>query len=277
MTQVKTTTHPSFFFARLFQNSQNRIRTGWKAFLFLLCSVAFYFLIRPFLPLIPQDYRNIVICIGSIGLTWLALKKENRSLASIGFRLGKKWWLQAITGIGLGSLIVPLVILIEGVVFDTSLVLNENFTWPAFLSVVHFMIWAVLFEEVIFRGYAFQNMLKGWGIWPAQLLMAVVFSLYHISKGPLVLVTTFFFAFLFGLAYIRTKSLALPIGLHLGLNLAVASFGANTGTANMFTRIIPDSSPLLIGSPVILLPTVLTTVLCCSVLYLYKRKPSAEV
>ncbi len=281
MTQVKTTSPSPFKLSAYFQASQNKSLPVLKALLFLLIFASMYFLIRPLMPIISKEYGNlagsILLSVIDIGLTWLFVKKEGSNLTAAGFGLNIKWLGQLFIGILPGIPVMVLIVLIEGVFFGTSLAFNENFQWPAFLFLFHGVFWSSLFQEVFFRGYIFQVMLKQWGSWKAQLGMAVIFSLYHISMGPLILVTTFFFSFLYGLGYIRTRSLALPVGLHTGFYLSAVSFGISGDPSQLFVRTIPHSSPLLVGSPIILLPTVLITILCCVALYFYNRKPSVEV
>jgi membrane protease YdiL (CAAX protease family) len=92
-------------------------------------------------------------------------------------------------------------------------------------------------EELLFRGFLFRRLLDGLGTWPAQLLMAALFLLTHSDAlrglGPLALLagTNLFLAsILFGLAYLRTRSLAMPFGLHLLANVTqgpVLGFGVS--------------------------------------------------
>jgi membrane protease YdiL (CAAX protease family) len=233
------------------------------------------------MPLVPKEHRqltySIILSFVGIGLTWLIVKKEGSNLAAAGFNFNRKWFWQTLIGILPGIPVSLLIVLTEGIFFNTTLAFNENFQWYAFLWLVHGVFWSSLFQEVLFRGYVFQAMIKLWGSWRAQLSMAVIFGLFHISMGPLIMVTTFFFSLLFGLGYIRTKSLALPVGLHTAFSLGAVSFGTEGSPAQLFVRNIASSSPLLTSSFIILLPTAIFTCLCCVALYFYKRKPSVAV
>jgi uncharacterized protein len=80
-------------------------------------------------------------------------------------------------------------------------------------------------EELVFRGFPFQRLVDGVGVWPAQILMAAYFVLTH-SGGladagdvrTMATVNIFLAGMLFGTAYLKTRSLALPIALHFTLN-----------------------------------------------------------
>jgi membrane protease YdiL (CAAX protease family) len=85
-------------------------------------------------------------------------------------------------------------------------------------------------EELLFRGYAFQLLLARVGPYATVLPMGVIFGLLH-SGNPnaswLGLANTAGFGILFGYAYVRSRDLWLPIGLHFGWNVTLPMFGAN--------------------------------------------------
>ncbi len=89
------------------------------------------------------------------------------------------------------------------------------------------------FEEVGFRGYPMRRLLHVFDTWPALLIVAPVFVLYHISLGwgllP-ALLGTGVGSLLFGMASIAArKGLAFPIGVHAGWNLATWSLNSQGG------------------------------------------------
>jgi hypothetical protein len=76
-------------------------------------------------------------------------------------------------------------------------------------------------EELLFRGFVFQRLISGVGQWPTQLITAAFFLLTHLNNpgmtgGVKVMasVNIFLASILFGLAFIRTRGLAMPLGLH---------------------------------------------------------------
>ena len=82
-----------------------------------------------------------------------------------------------------------------------------------------------LLEELLFRGFLFQRLIAGLGIIWAQLILGGLFAFGHVTDPELSLSAQIWggldlvlAAMVFGLAYYRTKSLALPVGLHLGWN-----------------------------------------------------------
>ena len=86
-------------------------------------------------------------------------------------------------------------------------------------------LFVALLEENLFRGFLFQRLVDGVGARGAQIALASLFALGHWGSPGMVGSTRvvaaldlFLGAWLLGLAYLRTRSLALPVGLHLGWN-----------------------------------------------------------
>jgi len=80
-------------------------------------------------------------------------------------------------------------------------------------------------EEIIFRGYYFQNLMQCWRPEVAITVTAVSFSLLHCANpgfSPLGAFNIFFIGVWFALAYLLTRSLWLPIGFHWGWNASLS-------------------------------------------------------
>jgi uncharacterized protein len=91
-------------------------------------------------------------------------------------------------------------------------------------------------EELLFRGYLFQVLLGAAGTWAAILPVSVAFALVHRdnpSASSFGLVNTAAFGVLFGYAYLRSRDLWLPIGLHFGWNFTLPLFGVNLSGLRM--------------------------------------------
>ncbi len=89
-------------------------------------------------------------------------------------------------------------------------------TWFLALLVGFAVIVAPIFEETVFRGFAYPALKKRWGTWPAMLVVSAVFAAVHLhapSFGPL-------FALGLGLVlgYEMTGSLLTPITMHALFN-----------------------------------------------------------
>ena len=85
-------------------------------------------------------------------------------------------------------------------------------------------------EEILFRGYPLQILMRAVGPFASIIPIGVVFALLH-SGNPNAnwfgIANTAGFGILFGYAFFRTRDLWLPIGLHFGWNFTLPLFGVN--------------------------------------------------
>ena len=87
---------------------------------------------------------------------------------------------------------------------------------------------AALWEEAAFRGYPLQTLTRARLAWLGVLLTSVPFGLVHLSNPNVVPGVTFANTVLAGIwlavAYLRTRSLWLPLGVHWSWNWALGWF-----------------------------------------------------
>jgi len=98
----------------------------------------------------------------------------------------------------------------------------------AFLAIV--LLFGAIGEELLFRGYGFQVLLGTAGEYATILPVSVIFGLAHSNNqnaSKLGLANTMIWGLLFGLAFLRSRDLWLPIGLHYGWNITLPLFGVN--------------------------------------------------
>jgi uncharacterized protein len=91
-------------------------------------------------------------------------------------------------------------------------------------------------EEMLFHGYAFQILLGALGRYATILAVGAVFALMHGANPNATwfgLVNTAGFGILFGYAFLRSRDLWLPIGLHFGWNCTLPLFGVNLSGLKM--------------------------------------------
>jgi hypothetical protein len=88
-------------------------------------------------------------------------------------------------------------------------------------------VFAAAAEEMLFRGYPLQTLTRANLAWLGVLLTSVPFAAVHLKNPNVVPALTFLNTALAGLwlavAYLRTRSLWLPLGLHWSWNWAQAS------------------------------------------------------
>jgi len=100
---------------------------------------------------------------------------------------------------------------------DVSEILIAPAAWPV-RTVLFFIaiVVAPVFEEVVFRGILLPFAVRRIGFWPGMMGVALIFGGIHFhlpSFAPL-----FLFSVLLSLAYARTQSLLVPVGMHMVFN-----------------------------------------------------------
>jgi hypothetical protein len=113
---------------------------------------------------------------------------------------------------------------------DLEPVPNEPFRWPSALFVSIVLLFGAVGEEMLFRGYAFQVLVKAIGPFATILPVSVLFGLAHsdnLNFSWLALINTMLWGVVLGYAFILSGDLWLPIGLHFGWNWTLPWFGAN--------------------------------------------------
>ncbi len=102
--------------------------------------------------------------------------------------------------------------------------------WASFLFVSLVLLFGAAGEEMLFRGYAFQLLVRSIGAFATILPVSILFGIGHLNNPNATLlgvVNTVLWGVLLGFAYWRTNALWLPIGLHFGWNFTLPLFGVN--------------------------------------------------
>lgn len=117
-------------------------------------------------------------------------------------------------------------------------------SFEAFLAVCGLMCAVAVAEELLFRGVLFRILEEAAGTWWALAISSVLFGGLHLVNPNAslwgALAISLEAGLLLGAAYVATRSLWLPIGLHLGWNLAQAGiFGtAVSGSEDAFAGLL---------------------------------------
>ena len=102
--------------------------------------------------------------------------------------------------------------------------------WPSLIFYLAAIWLGAAGEEMIFRGYAFQLLVQKIGPYATILPVAVIFGFAHASNpnsSELGILNTVIWGVLLGYAFLRSRDLWLPIGLHYGWNAVLPLFGVN--------------------------------------------------
>ncbi len=254
---------------KLFFNEFGRLRCGWRLLLFVLAFAAISFLLASglriayafslqLLPSIPHGafVANIIYRLTLVGSALGAGYLCNRFLEGLPWRaLGLSFhddWLRDLligSAIGIVSLAVAagIATAFGGLRFTangTGMLLQVGKT---LLSSALLFIVAALAEEAMFRGYPLQTMARANLVWLGVLLTSVPFATVHLWNPNVVPGVTFANTALAGMwlaiAYLRTRSLWFPLGVHWAWNWALGSiFGLPVSGMTL------TSHPLLKGT-----------------------------
>jgi membrane protease YdiL (CAAX protease family) len=174
--------------------------------------------------------------------SWLCLRVfEDLPVAALGL-----WWNRASAdnlaaglagGIGSACLVLvpPLLLRVAHIEF------TGPFDWSGMAFATVFLAVGAIGEELLCRGYAFQIPMSRLGPIGTVLPMGVLFGLLH-ARNPHAtwfgIANTAGFGMLFGYAYVRSRDLWLPIGLHFGWNFTLPLFGANLSGINIINEVV---------------------------------------
>ena len=207
-----------------FLNSDRQLRSGWWILIFFLLLV---FLLLPIIYLAQQADKEESIGLQAIliaAVSGICQLLRRKPIAELLGRIDLDWF----RDLGLGGLIGAALMLVPAFFLGiTGLVhwqwnLNGSFS---LISGLLLFAGVAIAEELLFRGFIFQRLLTGIGNWAAQLVVAVFFLLTHLNNpgmtgGVKILagINIFLASILFGLAFLRTRSLAMPLGIHFVAN-----------------------------------------------------------
>ena len=204
-----------------------------------------------------------VVVAGTVGLCATGLVAnlltmrifDRRPLSDIGLQMGRASLRNFLFGLVFGGGAGAVMLLAPLLAGTGHLVTRQNsgFTWPSLEFYLAALLIAAIGEEMIFRGYAFQLLIEKIGPFATVLPVGVVFGLAHSrnpNSSPLGVLNTILWGILLGYAFLRSRDLWLPIGLHYGWNAVLPLFGVNlSGLTIEITRYFYrwDLTPLWSG------------------------------
>lgn len=157
---------------------------------------------------------------------------EGRHLADCGLWLNHCTGRNLLLGLGGGSAAAAIVLLPPLAVGAASFksLPAEPPTAGSVAFLVAMLAAGSIGEELLFRGYGLQILVAAIGPWATILPLGLLFGALHYGNpgaGLLSSAITAAFGILFGFAYLRSRDLWLPIGLHFGWNFTLPVFGVN--------------------------------------------------
>jgi membrane protease YdiL (CAAX protease family) len=215
---------------------------------------------------VPRTMYGITLSLLLFVVTWLALRLDGESFAAVGLILE----FQRVAEFAVGFLATATLFAAGGLVRATAVGASWQF-WGANgfrAAVIGLPVTLILAlgEELFFRGYGFRQLIVACGVRSAVLLSALAFGLYHLAMAgfrPWGMGAVFVFSLsalgglLFGAAMIRTRGLALPLGLHFGgnwvqANVLALGIGGGAQPTALFTAALTEPQMRALAAPDIL-------------------------
>jgi len=150
---------------------------------------------------------------------------EEHRIAAQGLPRAKGWLKQFVLGSVVGFALT--VLAVAPIYFLGHFRFKVLMTWqflPNLVAVILTILVGALAEELMFRGYPFQHLEQAVGTWWAVGVVSVFYGLLHlINPGANAwgIANTVLIGILFTAAYLRTRALWLPWGIHFGWNITL--------------------------------------------------------
>jgi hypothetical protein len=226
--------------ARIFiSESEPRLRAGWRilvqtllyALLIIVVELPAW-LLSQFITL-PPSFALLLLQTASFAAITISVFiarrfLDRRSFTSLGLQASGRVWRDLLAGFLIAAIMMGFIYLIErlaGWLTLTGLAWQSTSTVEIILSLgIMLLVFIVTAwqEELYFRGYLLQNLSQGLNLGWGVAISSLVFGLAHLGNPDAtwmaalgVTLAGLFMAF----AYLRTRQLWLPIGLHIGWNL----------------------------------------------------------
>ncbi|HEV7397919.1 MAG TPA: type II CAAX endopeptidase family protein, partial [Pyrinomonadaceae bacterium] len=230
-----------------FLNQAGRLRSGWRVGIFVILFVVVAFLLawleRALLvlagpgslashPLVADLIFRITFFCEAILAGWLCNKYlEGLPWRALGLTFHRLWWWDLLFGSIIGALSLGLAALIAfgagGLRFSLSAGAAVYLTIRSMASTGGLFLVGALAEEALFRGYPLQTLTRARLAWLAILLTSLPFAAVHLSNPNVAAGFTFVNTALAGVwlaaAYLRTRSLWFPLGVHWAWNWTLGS------------------------------------------------------
>ena len=210
------------------------LRAGWRILGYLLLSTGAGIILAALFTAIGGRIAEVAAFPTLLGSALLAgwgmlALVDRRRPGALGFALDPAAVKDSAAGLAVGGAMLGAAVVLLAVASMARWVADEG-TMPEYVAALAttFLFFAVAAaaEEAMFRGYAFQALVQGIGVWPAVLISSALFAALHGGNPnvtPVALANIFLAGVMLAVAYLRTRSLWFATAVHLGWNWTMAS------------------------------------------------------
>lgn len=234
---------------KIFINDFGRLRSGWRVVIFVLAFIASSLLLATVLRVIylvalavlPESPRanlaadlifRLALLAAALVAGYLCARfLEGLPWRSLGLTLHAGWFRDLLIGSATGfvslAIAVGIAAAANGLIFSIN-DFSPLATGRSMLASATLLIFAALAEEAMFRGYPLQTFSRAKLALLGVVLTSLAFAFVHMSNPNVVPTITFANTLLAGVwlavAYLRTRNLWLPLGVHWAWNWALGWF-----------------------------------------------------
>lgn len=197
---------------------------------------------------LPLPAAQLVISAASAGVAVLLVLLSRRflgarrGLGGYGLSLDRRWIRDAVAGFGIGvvGVSIPFLLAMAAGWVEIAATLDRGAMalWPGVLAYCVAMLFTALWEELVLRGVFLATAADGLRRWLSPrlavtgglVLSGVVFGLGHLEQAthPALILTWVLPGIIFGLIYLLSGNLAIPIGAHAAFNIIANVLFART-------------------------------------------------
>ncbi len=233
----------------IFLNDAGRLRSGWRFAIFVaVYLLLFIFMAGVFAAAVAFSPAPIRQALSNIYLGAVLFSATSFSVAALaglicnrlleelpwralGWAFDERWAKNLLLGVLIGALSLFVAAGLAALGGRLRFVLNSSaHAQPVIntlLSSLAVFIPAAAAEEMLFRGYPLQTFVRAKLVWVGTIITCVWFSVMHLDNPNTVPGFTFINTALAGLwlavAYMRTRSLWMPLGIHFSWNWSMNS------------------------------------------------------
>ncbi|KMQ58883.1 hypothetical protein ACM40_18105 [Chryseobacterium sp. BLS98] len=204
---------------------KEKVQAFAKVLLFYVCTIIILISASQFTKELSKpkgDLLSIFIAVlATFFLTFLFVKWDKIKLSDIGLKPGILTLKRLFSGFIIGLLLAVLQALIVMAFGHLKLIMTSGFNWGTIVFSLFFYLLIAVREELVFRSYLLRTLDHKFKATFALSVMIILFILEHIVSGmswKMAIVGSGLGGLLFGVAALKTKGIALPIGLHTAWN-----------------------------------------------------------
>src|SRR5262245_11181632 len=255
--------------SKIFINRYGRLRSGWRVLVFLGLFIATFYifvstlrvayvLLDEFAPaarsgsFVENGIYRLMLAAAALLAGFVAARLlEGLPWRSLGLSPHRGWFRHFLVGSALGVTSLTIAVVIATSAGGLKFVTTPEDLIPAVVKTLIFsatiFVIAALAEEALFRGYPLQTLARAHLAWLGLLLTSVPFALANLGNPNAQILSdlnTGLAGIWLGVAYLRSRSLWFPLGVHWSWNWALGSlFGL---PVSGITNLAPN--PLLRGT-----------------------------